>query len=193
MTGTLHRFVVTIAAVLTLVAVAAACTKDPEPTELPPLPSTPTPGSSSPSPSPTGTEGLTDREQVRVMNVEFLKHYREAQDVPKAERKKFLTQWMTDAAAQEMADNIEAQRKKHLRSKGHFISNVTTVTFRDGQAIIRNCVDQSKFALLDERTGKDVGGDHYDYFLAEYTLTRTDDGWRVSASKDLKRTCTPPS
>lgn len=192
MTGTLHGFVATTAAALMLAA-AAACTKDPEPTELPPLPSTPTPASSSPSPSPTGTEGLTDRGQVRVMNVEFLKHYREAQDVPKAERKKFLTQWMTDAAAQEMSESLEEQRKDHLRSKGYFISNVTTVTFRDGRAITRNCVDQSKFTLVDERTGKEVGGDVEDYYLAEYEFTKTGDGWRLSAAEDLRRACTPPS
>lgn len=179
-----------------LVVVAAAslgaCGEDPQPPSLPPLTETPTPSSASPSgrPSGTSTQGLSDKQQVEILYLDFLANYRKAQDRPKKARRAYLSRWMIDPALTQITGSINGQEQAHQRSAGKYESNIISIRLKGSDATVDDCVDQSGFVIKDTKTGEVVSDDSSDYFWAVATMKKTKKGWRIDQTGSEKEACT---
>lgn len=193
MRGSYLRSCVLVTAIALLAVAGCGPGEREKPATLPPV----TPGDSSsgetsiqsPSPSATTTHGLSDEEQVRAIYVAFLARYREGQDMQKVERKRHLSQWMTDPALSSTVEGIEEQRKAHKRSYGEFTPHIMSTKLSGDTATVNDCVDQSDFVLKNTRTGKIEGGESPDRFWSVATLEKTPSGWRVSFTKVKDESC----
>lgn len=173
-------------------AILIGCTHgDPKyrPGTLPPLSPSETPSDSvTPTQTPSGTQGISDKDQVNAVYLGFLKNYPEAQDVPKARRRLYLSRWMTEPGLSSMVKGINDEVAQHQRNVGGFVPHIMSIRVSGTTATVNDCMDQSKFDVKDTRTGKIVssGPDHV--WTVVY-MKKTPDGWRVSHPTWKHRSC----
>lgn len=161
------------------------------PGTLPPLsPSSAASVSTTRKPAPTGTQGLSDRDQIKSIYVQFVRHYQQAEDQPAAQRRAFLSRWMTDPGLSSMTEAIDRQVAEHKHSSGKFSPHIMSIRVTGSTATVNDCLDQRHFHMKDTRTGK-VVGDGSDFLWTVVTLSHTAVGWRVSNPSYRNKTCVP--
>lgn len=179
--------------VAALIATTVSCADEEEPRELKSLSPSEraNTASSSSTPTATPTEGMSDREQIRTVYVDFLTHYTDAQDVPRGKkRRQFLAQWLVEPALSGLTKDINKQQDKGERSSGHLEPNIMTIVVDGKKTEVNDCIDQRQF-LVKNKKGKVVRGGDPDYFWGVTFFRQTDRGWRIHyvASEDKK--CVP--
>lgn len=187
--GSIRRTTAGIVAAL-LLASSVACTHD-DPdrkygsvSPLPTQPATPTA-----SPTPSGTQGMSDREQVRALYLDFNARNMRVQDYPRSRWRSYLSQWAIDPALKQFVDGTRAQVDKHQRFEGAFEPHIFSVKVVGRKATVNDCTDQSHTLLRDKRTGKVTvrGPKKRAWIVAR--LKKTSVGWRIYYTNVRDQSC----
>lgn len=181
-------------AVLVAFVIGACSTNDPKyrPGTLPPLsPSAPTSASTSPTASASGTQGMSDREQIRALYVDFIRHYPAVQRQPGSRRQQFLSTWMVDPALSAMKRSIDRQMAHHERVDGLAIPHIMSIQIAATSATVNDCADQSRVRKVDTRTGRTIDDSGSSTTWLVTWLKKTDVGWRVSRLGYRDKSCAP--
>lgn len=185
-TGRVRRAAVAAAlAVLLAGAAAAGCGAggDDRPRTIPSL----DPSWTIPRPSPTGTEGMTDKEQIRAVYLDYNAHFQEAETMGRKERRRFLSQWLVNPALTDHVEGIGQQVRKGQRGHGHGIAHVIGIVVHGRTARLDDCLDESHIVIKDA-SGKVVKRGHKDVWLTS-RATRTSRGWRLARFYTPEKSC----
>lgn len=180
--------VLTVGLVGIVASILVACSKDDpnyKPGTLPPISSSVATATS----KPTDTRVTSDKDEVEAVYRGFLKHFPSAQDVPKARRRSYLAQWMTDPGLSSMVKGINKQVDSHQRIVGTYTPHIRSIRMKGRSATVSDCVDQSHFNVRDTRTGKIVSNGPDRVWTVVY-MKRTAEGWRVSDPTWRRKSCT---
>ncbi|HEX6444988.1 MAG TPA: hypothetical protein VF053_07880 [Streptosporangiales bacterium] len=152
-----------------------------------PLP--PHSASATPTPTPTGTQGMSDKAQVKALYLDFIVHYPKAQDMSKTERRTYLSQWLVDPGLTRYEKGIQKQIDKHERFEGAIEPHVFSVEVSENRATVEDCAGQSHTQLRNTNTGKVVvhGPDRRAWIIAR--MKRTDSGWRIYYTDSPIKSC----
>jgi hypothetical protein len=180
--------------VLVAIVLSACSSDDPKyrPGTLPPLsPSASPSGSPSPTPSASATQGLSDREQVRAVYLDFITHYPAVQTQPRDRRQQFLSTWMVDPALSAMKRSIDRQVSNHERVDGLAIPHIMSIRVTRSNAVVNDCADQSRVHTVDTRTGRSIDKSASPTTWLVTWLKRTNAGWRVDRLGYRDKSCVP--
>jgi hypothetical protein len=181
-------------AVLVALVFSACSNDDPKyrPGTLPPLsPSDSTSGAPSPAPSASGTQGMSDRQQVRTMYLDFIGHYPAVQKQPEGRRQQFLSTWMVDPALSAMKHSIDRQLANHERVDGLAVPHIMSIRVTGTSAVVNDCADQSRVRTVDTRTGRTIDDSTSPTTWLVTWMKKTAAGWRVSRLGYRDKSCVP--
>lgn len=176
-----HRQIAVAAVVL---AATTACGNDrhSSPTTVSPLPP-----AVSASPTSSGTYGLSDGDQVRVIYREFTIENWAAEKLPPAKRRAYLARWMIDPALSRYVEGMAQLRDEGRIDKGKPVSHLMGIRINQNTAVLNDCSDQSTVTTVTSK-GKIVDrGDRYTWLII--TMKRTSSGWRVSDTNVRDTSC----
>lgn len=176
MRGILRTWSVAATAVA-LAMTLSACGEEEKPVTLPSL---------TPSPTPTTTTGLTDEEQIRTIYTDYVAGWPDAQDLPKEERREFLTKWTIDPQQSGILEILSENDKQSLRYTGDSVPHVFRVKINRQTAVVDDCSDDRKATLKNTKTGK-VERFGWNWYVVK--LKRTNNGWRVLTTSMRNESC----
>ena len=168
----------------------AACTHDGpgsrygSVTPLPPHSASPTP-----TPAPTGTQGMSDKAQVKALYLDLMHHYAAAQAQPTAKRRRYLKQWLTEPVLSQFTRDIASRDKNHQRFEGVVKPHVFSLSVKGNRASVEDCNDQSHTVIRDLRTGKVVLKGKTKPLWITARLKQTDQGWRIYYTNAKSASC----
>lgn len=115
---------------------------------------------------------------------------RRAERAPADQRREILSAYVTEPVLGSLLDQIENNRQQGRLTRGEAIVHVFDVDVEvDGRrAVLHDCQDNSKVALVDEDTGKKVNQGVKEAHLVA-TLRKLDEGWRVKKVNPRDEPC----
>lgn len=170
-----HKQTAAIVAIAVLLAATTGCGEDSgyHPTTVSPVPS-----GAGDSSSPSGTDGMSDEDQIRTLYNEFAVENWTAEKLPASQRRSYLERWMIDPALSRYLDGMAQLRKRGRIDKGKPVPHVKRIKINGKTAILVDCSDQSGIETVTS-SGKVVDrGERYTALTV--TMRRTASGWRVS-------------
>lgn len=186
MRGSLRQTAVTIGIIASLGAMSA-CAKDGRysPTTLSPVPSA---SKSSPTPTTPDTAGLSDREQVRTIYLDFAVNFPRAERMEPSKRRRFLSQWMAEPLLSEFLKGMDKQIRAGNHAHGRRYPDIFSIRIAGRDARVDDCVDESKVYIRSDKNGKVVRrGKPNLWQVAD--LSKTSHGWRIVGIDAKEKPC----